>query len=64
MDGSVEQYLDAKQLAARYRVHVQTIWKWAADGKLPPAVKLSPGVTRWRLSALEDSERRAEGAAA
>jgi predicted DNA-binding transcriptional regulator AlpA len=66
MDGSThpEQYLDAAAMADRYNVHKQTIWRWNAEGRLPPSVKLGPGSTRWRLSALEAWERRAEGAAA
>ena len=36
------------ELAARYSTHRTTVWRWAAEGKFPRPVKLSPGTTRWR----------------
>jgi len=47
------------QLAELFGVCRATIWRWAAAGILPQPVKLSPGVTRWRL----DQIKQLEGAA-
>jgi hypothetical protein len=62
-----EVFLDAKAVAARYNIHEVTVRKWEAMGKLPPAVRITRGVTRWPLSALlarEAEGYRNEGAAA
>lgn len=57
MEMQGEQYLDARQLAKRYRVHIQSIWRWNAEKRLPPAAKFGGGTTRWKLSDLEAWER-------
>lgn len=31
-------------------VSAATWWKWVAEGKAPAPIKLSPGVTVWRLA--------------
>jgi len=48
------------QLAARYTVSRQTIWRWVQAGHLPPPVKLTPGCTRWRMSDIEKMEQGAK----
>lgn len=47
-----ESYLRDSAVAERYGVARQTVWRWAAQGTLPKPVKLSEGVTRWRMSDL------------
>ncbi len=58
-----DTYLTDRDIAARYSVHRTTPWRWAAQGRFPKPVKLSPQVTRWRASDVENWERRnlAEG---
>lgn len=51
-----ERYLRDSEVAHRYGICRQTAWRWAAQGKLPEPIKLSQGVTRWRLSDLRDHE--------
>jgi|APLak6261699311_1056244.scaffolds.fasta_scaffold05438_2 predicted DNA-binding transcriptional regulator AlpA len=47
-------YLSDSQIATRYGVSRQTVWRWASnDPKFPSCTKLSPGCTRWKLSDLE-----------
>jgi prophage regulatory protein len=41
------------QVAARFGVSRSTIWRWQREGDFPKAVRLGPGLTRWRLSDLE-----------
>jgi prophage regulatory protein len=43
-------YVSDQELAARYRVHRCTIWRWVSSCGFPIPVHLSPGCTRWRLS--------------
>lgn len=52
-------YLSDAQLAERYGVHRTTPWRWAkTDPAFPKPVSLSPGCTRWRLSAIEAWEAK------
>lgn len=50
-------YLSDAQIASRYGVSRQTVWRWAAnDKKFPTPTKLSAGCTRWKLSDIESWE--------
>jgi len=46
-------YLSVEQVAARYNVSKDTIWRWRRDGDLPKPVKLGGRTSRWRLSDIE-----------
>lgn len=47
-------FLSDDQIAKRYGVTRQTVWRWSAnDPNFPKPIKLSPGCTRWKLSGLE-----------
>lgn len=49
-----DTYLPDTQLAARYRVHRSTPWRWVkTDPTFPKPVTLTPGCTRWKLADLE-----------
>lgn len=52
------RYLSVKSVAQRFDVSVNTIWRWARNGKFPAPVKFS-GTTRWREKNLIDFENRA-----
>lgn len=46
-------YLSDVQLAARYSVVRQSIWRWArVDPKFPRPVEISPGTTRWAFAEI------------
>ena len=49
-------FLTVGQVAKRYGVSVETIWRWSRDEELPKPVKLAGNTTRWRLSDLEAHE--------
>lgn len=55
-------YFTDTQLAGRFGVSRQTVWRWARAGRMPQPVKLSPGFTRWRSDAIEawEQEKAAE----
>jgi predicted DNA-binding transcriptional regulator AlpA len=55
------RFLSVSQMAERYSVHVDTVWRWVGDGYIPKPVKINPQVTRWRLDEVEarDAEREA-----
>ena len=52
-----ERYLQDVAVAERYSICRQTVWCWAAKEALPEPIRLSQGVTRWRLSDLIAHER-------
>lgn len=49
-------YLTVAQVAARYEVSTDTIWRWARNGVFPKALKIGPNATRWRLADLIEHE--------
>jgi prophage regulatory protein len=51
-------YLSDKQLAARFAVSRQSVWRWLkVDPAFPRPYSLSPGCTRWKLAEIEQWER-------
>lgn len=49
-------YLNVAQVAERYGVSTDTVWRWSRGGDMPKPFKLSTGSTRWRLSDLIEHE--------
>ncbi len=48
-----ERYLTVRDVAQRFAISVQTVWRWAKERpEFPTPVELSPGTTRWRMSDL------------
>ena len=48
-------YLTVGQVAQRFGVSKDSIWRWKRNGEFPKPFKLG-GSTRWRLSDIEDWE--------
>ncbi len=47
-------FLSDIQIANRYGVTRQTVWRWAnSDPAFGKPIKLTPGCTRWKLSDIE-----------
>ena len=42
-------YIRAAALAPMLGIAVVTLWRWAANGKLPKPIKLSERVTAWQV---------------
>lgn len=55
---TTDSYLNVTQVANRYGVSTDTIWRWTRDGEMPKAVKIGRNCTRWRMSDLTDHEAR------
>lgn len=49
-------YLSVQQVAERYGVSTDTIWRWVRNGTFPKRFKLGSGTTRWRMSDLIEHE--------
>lgn len=49
-------YLSVRDVADRFGVSVDTIWRWKREEKFPAAVKLGGRTTRWRLQDVLDWE--------
>lgn len=45
--------LDVRQVAAMLRVSTRTVWRMAATGVLPPPIRLSPRLVRWRSDDID-----------
>jgi prophage regulatory protein len=41
------ELLSVKEVASRLSVGPRTVWRWAAQGKLPRPLRLSKGCVRW-----------------
>jgi predicted DNA-binding transcriptional regulator AlpA len=60
---ATERFLKDVEVAARYGVSRQTVWRWTKhDPTFPRPVKLSDQATRFRLSELETWEKAKEAA--
>lgn len=46
-------YLSVEQVAARYNVSKDTIWRWRREGEFPKPIRLGGKTSRWRLSEIE-----------
>ncbi len=49
-------YLSVDQVAARFNVSKDSIWRWCRDGEFPAPRKLGGRTTRWRLSDIVEWE--------
>lgn len=49
----MEKYLRVKDVAEMLSIGKSTVWLYAKTGKLPKPIKLSPNVTVWKLSDIE-----------
>ncbi|MCC6144814.1 MAG: AlpA family phage regulatory protein [Candidatus Hydrogenedentes bacterium] len=55
---TMQLFLTVEQVASRFGVSTDTIWRWKRNGAFPKAVRVGPGTTRWRLADIEEHERR------
>ena len=51
-------FLTDKQVADRYAVSTDSIWRWKRQGKFPAPVRVGPNCTRWRMADLHEHERQ------
>jgi prophage regulatory protein len=56
--GGDDVYLNVKQVAARYDVSTETIWRWKQGGDFPRPYKLSASCARWRERELKEWESK------
>lgn len=49
---STAVYLSVGQVAERYGVSTDSIWRWKRQGEFPAPVRVGPNCTRWRMSDL------------
>ena len=52
-DDMTTRYLSDRDLAARYSIARQTVWRWVVRGWLPQPVSITPGTTRWLEAEIE-----------
>lgn len=49
-----ERFLRVGEVADSLRIGVTTVWEWSRYGKLPKPIKLSPRVTVWKNSEIQN----------
>lgn len=49
-------FLTVDQVAKRYNVSTDSIWRWKRNGDFPAPMRVGPNCTRWRLSDLIEHE--------
>jgi prophage regulatory protein len=47
-------FIRAKRFAAALDIGESTLWKWAAENRIPQPIKLSPRVTVWDAAAVHE----------
>mgnify|MGYP000149600403 CR=1 FL=1 len=50
------RFLRPKDLAKRLSVSIATIWRMVKRGDLPPPKKITPSISAWPVSDIEDWE--------
>ncbi|MEI4235312.1 helix-turn-helix transcriptional regulator [Roseovarius sp. D22-M7] len=53
---AINCYLSVEQVATRFGVSKDSIWRWTRNGDFPAPVKLRGTTTRWRLADIEEWE--------
>ena len=53
-------FLTVYQVADRYGVSTDSIWRWKRDGVFPAPVRVGPNCTRWREADLLEHESQLE----
>jgi len=51
-------YLSVEQVALRFGVSKDSIWRWKRKGDFPKPVKLGGTTTRWRLADIQEWENQ------
>ena len=55
MNGPAKELLTAREVAARIRVSIRTVWRWTAAGALPPPVRTGGNgrIVRWKADDID-----------
>ena len=51
-------WLSDKQVAERYAIKRNSVWRWARTGILPQPHKIGPNTTRWRVTELDQFDQK------
>ncbi len=49
-------FLSVEQVAKRYDVSTDSIWRWVRQKKFPSPVRVGAGTTRWRRADLNEHD--------
>ena len=52
----VSHFLSVQQVACRYDVSTDSIWRWVRNNKFPAPVHVGAGTTRWRRADLNQHD--------
>ena len=54
--------LTLREVAARLRIDMSTLWRWRKEGRFPPVIKITPRKQYVRADDLDASEQAQRGA--
>jgi len=52
-----QKYFSDRDIAKRFGISRNTVWRWAREGRLPPPTKIGPNCSRWPESAVDELTR-------
>ena len=58
MTSSENLYLTVAQVAKRFGISTDTVWRWTRDGEFPIPWRMGPNTTGWKLSEVLDFEAK------
>ena len=58
-----QSFYSDKQLAERYGVTRQSIWRWVREGHMPKPMRIGLAATRWDFASIQKWEQSKRGAA-
>ena len=53
-ENNLETLLTVKDVADILSIGVRTVWRWAAQGKIPRPIRLARNTLRWKASQLQE----------
>lgn len=55
MSGPAQELLTAREVAARIRISIRTVWRWTTTGELPAPVRTgrSGRIVRWKAEDID-----------
>ena len=58
MTSSENLYLTVGQVAKRFGISTDTVWRWTRDGEFPKPWRMGPNTTGWKLSYILDYQAK------
>lgn len=57
-----DKLLTAREVGERLQIHPRSVWRLASAGQLPPPVRITDRIVRWRPEDIERALEKAQRA--